>query len=155
MLTKRLSSKPAAASDDGPLPGGAAPGSDAPWALPAGTETVLDASALERLRELDPKGQNQLLARVIKAFETSAARLIPQLRESQRNGDHTGVRHVAHTLKSSSASIGAIKLSQLCAEIETKIRTDKLENIDSRVDAMCGEVEIVLQALKRLLDAST
>ena len=155
MLTKRLSSKPAAATDDRPSPGGAPQGADRPWTLPAGTETVLDAGALERLRELDPKGENQLLARVIKAFEASAARLVPQLQDAQRSGDQAGVRHVAHTLKSSSASIGAMKLSQLCAEIETKIRTDKLENIDSRVDAMCVEIEIVLQALKRLLDASS
>ncbi|HEX6707114.1 MAG TPA: response regulator [Albitalea sp.] len=153
MLTKRLSPRPASAADDTPPAGGA--GSNTPWTLPAGTETVLDAGALERLRELDPKGENQLLARVIKAFETSAARLVPQLQDARRAQDHAGIRHVAHTLKSSSASIGAVKLSQLCAEIETKIRTDKVENIDERVDAMCVEVEIVLQALKRLLDATT
>ena len=80
---------------------------------------------------------------------------MPQLQDASRCGDHTGVRHVAHTLKSSSASIGAIKLSQLCAEIETRIRTDKLENLDELVAAMSSEVEIVLQALRRLLDAQT
>jgi len=148
MLTKRLSAKPASAAGDVPPAGGA------PWTLPEGTEAVLDASALERLRELDPKGQNQLLARVIEAFETSAARLVPQLQDARRAGDTAGIRHVAHTLKSSSASIGALKLSQLCADIEAKIRTDKLENLGERVDAMCVEIEIVLQALKRLLDAS-
>jgi CheY-like chemotaxis protein len=149
MLTKRLSPRSQAPSDGVPQQGGA----DAPWAGVA--ESVLDSSALDRLRELDPKGENQLLARVIKAFESSAARLMPQLHDASRCNDHTGVRHVAHTLKSSSASIGAIKLSQLCAEIETRIRTDKLENLDELVAAMSSEVEIVLQALKRLLDAQT
>ena len=80
---------------------------------------------------------------------------MPQLRDARRAGDPAGIRHVAHTLKSSSASIGAVKLSQLCAEIEVKIRTDTVENIEPRIDAMCVEIEIVLQALKRLLDAST
>ena len=115
-------------------------------------DSVLDASALERLRELDPKGENQLLSRVIKAFETSCARLMPQMQEARRNGDHPGMRHVAHTLKSSSASIGAVKLSQLCAEIETKIRTERPENLDELAEAMAAEVEIVLQALQRLLN---
>jgi CheY-like chemotaxis protein len=149
MLTKRLSPRSQAPSDGTPAQGGA----DVAWAGAA--DSILDASALDRLRELDPKGENQLLSRVIKAFESSAAKLMPQLQDSRRAGDNTGVRHVAHTLKSSSASIGAIKLSQLCAEIEIKIRTDKLENLDELSDAMCAEVEIVLQALKRLLDAKT
>jgi len=148
MLTKRLSPHAPAPTDDGPAPGGA-PSAAAGGARGGGS--VLDESALERLRELDPKGENQLLARVIKAFESSAARLLPQLQDARRAGDHGGVRHVAHTLKSSSASIGAIKLSQLCGEIETKIRTDKLENLGERIDAMCAEVEIVLKALQRLL----
>jgi CheY-like chemotaxis protein/HPt (histidine-containing phosphotransfer) domain-containing protein len=149
MLTKRLGAKPASSASDLPPAGGA------PWTLPEGTETVLDAGALERLRELDPKGQNQLLARVIQAFDASASRLVPQVQDAQKSRDMGGIRHVAHTLKSSSASIGALRLSQLCADIEAKVRTDKLDNIDERVDAMVAEVEIVLKALKRLLDAST
>jgi two-component system sensor histidine kinase/response regulator len=149
MLTKRLSPHSPVPSDEAAASGGADPA----WANVA--NSVLDASALDRLRELDPKGENHLLSRVIKAFENSAARLMPQLQESRRAGDNTGVRHVAHTLKSSSASIGGIKLSQLCAEVEIKIRTDKLENLDELIDAMCAEVEIVLQALKRLLDGKT
>ncbi|CAG1019844.1 two-component system, NarL family, sensor histidine kinase EvgS [Burkholderiaceae bacterium] len=147
MLTKRLSPL-SAPTDEAPLPGAAPHSADAAWAGAA--DSVLDAEALQRLRELDPKGENQLLSRVIKAFESSAGRLLPQLLDAQGTGDMAGVRHVAHTLKSSSASIGAMKLSQLCADMEAKIRTDQLDNLDARVDAMCAELEIVLQALKRL-----
>src|SRR2546423_1026011 len=132
-MAQRPHAKPAAAASDLPPPGGAA------WTLPPGTEGVLDAAALERLRELDPKGENQLLPRVIQAFEASSTRLIPQLQEARRAHDMAGIRHVAHTLKSSSASIGALGLSQLCADIEAKIRTQTLENIDERVDALCTE----------------
>jgi signal transduction histidine kinase/DNA-binding response OmpR family regulator len=153
MLNKRLSARPAAAAGESPEPGGAA--LPQAGASPEDTEHVLDAEALGRLRELDPRGENQLLARVLKAFETSAARLVPQVEQSMRVSDHAGVRHVAHTLKSSSASIGAMKLSQLCADIETRIRTEKLDHLEPRVEAMCAEVQIVLKALKRLLDATS
>jgi CheY-like chemotaxis protein/HPt (histidine-containing phosphotransfer) domain-containing protein len=156
MLTQRLRARPSAGTPgDVPPAGGAPRDGGAPWILPPGTESVLDAEALERLRELDPKGENHLLARVIQAFEASAARLLPQLEEARSGRDMAGIRHVAHTLKSSSASIGAMKLSQLCADIEAKIRTERLENMEERVDAMRSEIEIVLQALKRLLDATT
>ena len=150
MLTRNLMLSAPMPLDEAPEPGAARP-NPVPAASPA-TTGVLDADALARLRELDPKGENRLLERVLKAFETSVARLLPQLQDSRQLGDRAGIRHVAHTLKSSSASIGAIKLSQQCADIETMIRLEKIEDLDARVDAMSAEVEIVLQALRNLMD---
>jgi signal transduction histidine kinase/CheY-like chemotaxis protein len=157
MMIKRLSPNAPTGSDETPRRTGGGGPSDIAWAPPAESADasaaglVLDAGALARLHELDPLGENQLLVRVIKAFETSAGRLVPQLQDACRAADTATVRHVAHTLKSSSASIGAVKLSQICAEIETGIRTNQLDNLDDRVDSMCAEIEIVLHALRRLL----
>ncbi len=151
MLTRNLMLCAPMALDEAPEPGMAR---TAP-AAPAPVSAVLDEQALARLRELDPRGANHLLERVLKAFETSVARLLPQLQEAHRLGDLAGIRHVAHTLKSSSASIGAIKLSQQCADIETMIRLEKIEDLDARVDAMCAEVGIVLQALRSLMDVKS
>ena len=64
----------------------------------------------------------KLVQRVVGAFETSANRLLPQLEAAHAAGEWDGVRHVAHTLKSSSASVGAFALSKLCAEVESLIR---------------------------------
>ncbi len=130
-------------------PGDAA-GPDA-QALPA----ELDAEALRRLRELDPTGANRLLERVFDAFAASAARLAPQMHAAHAAGDHAGVRHVVHTLKSSSASIGAIKLSQLCAEIEAMIRLDALDDLPARLGLMDRELAVVLQAVKNVRDLPT
>ena len=114
--------------------------------------SVLDGDALQRLRELDPSGKSRLLARVAQAFETSLERLMPELRSAWQAGDLQGVRHVAHTLKSSSASIGAIKLSSLCAEIESMIRLESRDGLAARVESMDRETVVVLQALRHLTD---
>ena len=121
----------------------------------ADTPPVLDPAALERLAELDPTGKNRLIERVFQAFESSTLRLMPQLREAQNAGDHATVRHVAHTLKSSSASIGAIKLSQLCAEIENMIRLETYDDLADRVGRMDRETNAVLQALKQIRGVET
>nr|WP_329688550.1 Hpt domain-containing protein [Caldimonas sp.] len=113
--------------------------------------TELDATALQRLRELDPGGQNQLLERVLRAFDSSARRLAVQLAESRLRDDLLGIRHVAHTLKSSSASIGALALSRLCAEIELSIRNEALAGLGERLDAVDRELNAVLQAVKSVL----
>ncbi len=111
---------------------------------------VLDAEALARLRELDPTGANGLLGRVLNAFQSSVTRLLPQMHAAQQRADAAGVRYVVHTLKSSSASIGAIKLSTLCAEIESMIRLGNFEDMQARVDAVEAEAGIVLRALARV-----
>jgi HPt (histidine-containing phosphotransfer) domain-containing protein len=115
---------------------------------------VLDAGALQRLRELDPTGKSRLLARVAQAFRGSVERLMPELGSAFAGGDLETVRHVAHTLKSSSASIGAIKLSSLCAEIESMIRLETRDGLAGRVQAMERETAVVLQALTHLIDGS-
>ena len=93
------------------------------------------------------------MERVLKAFETSVARLMPQLQAARADGHHADIRHVAHTLKSSSASIGALRLSQLCADIEAQVRLDRTEGLDGNVAAMVAEVDIVLKALRQLMDS--
>ncbi len=84
---------------------------------------VFDQQALHRLRALDPSGQNQLLNRVMKAFELSLQRLSTQLCNARQQQDVSAVRHAAHTLKSSSASVGALRLSGLCLDVETALRS--------------------------------
>ena len=112
---------------------------------------VLDAEALGRLRELDPTGQNQLLGRVLRTFLTSLDRLVPQLTDARRSDDFNGIRHVAHTLKSSSASIGALALSQLCAATEKAARQEEGDVLPSLLNDMDAELERVREALKRML----
>jgi CheY-like chemotaxis protein/HPt (histidine-containing phosphotransfer) domain-containing protein len=114
--------------------------------------TLFDQEALRRLKELDPKGENRLFERVAKAFEASVGRLMPQLDDAIRQQDQQGILHVAHTLKSSSASIGALKLSHLCAEIETMIRRQTGENLSTRLRELPLEVERVLEGLRVLLE---
>jgi HPt (histidine-containing phosphotransfer) domain-containing protein len=119
----------------------------------SGVAGVLDPEALGRLRELDPDGQSRLLSRVAGAFGTSVARLLPQMRTALEARDMAAIRHVAHTLKSSSASIGAVKLSRLCADIESMSREGRFEGLPDAIAAFNSEVTTVLDALKPMLES--
>ena len=115
-------------------------------------QLTLDPAALARLAELDPKGESRLIERVLKAYQTSAARLMPQLEAARLAGDSATIRLVAHTLKSSSASIGALTLSQLCAQLENDIRTEAGNDLNIGINAVTAAVGAVLQAIARLLE---
>ena len=128
-----------------PLPDAGRPGT-----VPS--DSVLDAAALAALRSLDPTGAGKLLERVLAAFESSTSRLVAQLRTARLAADAESVKHVAHTLKSSSASIGAVKLSQLCAEIEVMLRNGQtLPALDARLALLEGEIVAALAALRGVL----
>jgi len=118
-----------------------------------GAPALLDSQALARLRELDPGGKNQLLQRVVQAFLKSLERLLPELAQARAGAtlELGAVRHVAHTLKSSSASLGALELSRRCADIEAMVRNNQSEGLDSLLDGMQDEVERVRHALSELL----
>ncbi len=91
------------------------------------SDPVLNLQTLEHLARLDPHGRSQLLQRVLAAFDTSSQRLMPMWESACKSGDVAVLHHVAHTLKSSSASIGALRLSEICAEIEAGLRGQSIE----------------------------
>lgn len=108
---------------------------------------VLDADALDRLRELDPGGKAGLLQRVLSTYAQSLGRLLDQLAVARAASDAQGLRHVAHTLKSSSASVGALQLSALCADIERRVREGTGDDLGARLDALTLEGRRILAAL--------
>lgn len=111
---------------------------------------VLDADALARLCELDPEGKAGLLERVLTAYTQSLQRLLGQLQAARAEADVQAQRHVAHTLKSSSASVGALGLSALCAGVERRLRDGLLDGVDADLDELASEGRRVLAALHRL-----
>ncbi|MBN8511043.1 MAG: Hpt domain-containing protein, partial [Burkholderiales bacterium] len=123
-------------------------------AAEAAAPAVLDAAALQRLQALDPRGENQVVERVLRAFEGSLERLLDQAAAAQRQGDSDSVRHVAHTLKSSSASVGALRLSQHCSEVEHRLRQEQDPGIDASLAGLQHEGRRVLVAVRRLLGTS-
>jgi HPt (histidine-containing phosphotransfer) domain-containing protein len=122
-----------------------------PPAVSAAAGDVLDAQALARLQELDPGGQGGLVARVLATYAASLQRLLDQLRVARDAADRPAVRLVAHTLKSSSASVGALALSARCAEIERRLRDGDDDGLEVLLDALAEEGARVLVAVQQRL----
>ncbi len=136
-----------------PLPGAGEPLSraQAPGRSDA-ADAVLDADALARLAELDPKGESQLLQRVMKTFLTSAGRLSAQLEAGRASGDRAAIRMAAHTLKSSAGYIGALQLARCCVRLESASAQAEFAEIEQEIGAMCTALSITLEAVSRRLD---
>jgi HPt (histidine-containing phosphotransfer) domain-containing protein len=113
----------------------------------------LDAAALARLRELDPDGRHGVLHRVLTVFDTSLSRMLVQLAAEQEAGDPGVVAAIAHTLKSSSASVGALELSRACGLVERRLRDGASGDLDADVGSLLRHGHAALLSVRAMLRA--
>ena len=118
-----------------------------------GDEPVIDPQAIERLRELDPDGRQGVLLRVLRAYENSLARHLADMGSARDAADFDRLLRAVHTLKSSSAAVGAMGFSQRCADIELIVRAGKTMPDAADVQALIREGERVLTAVGAMLAA--
>ena len=114
---------------------------------------VLDAGALARLTELDPQGTGDLVQRVLSTYANALERSRQELLLLRQPLQQEPLRHLAHTLKSSSASVGALALSALCAQVEHNVRSQPAGEIGSLLDALQTEMQRVSGAVQAMLRA--
>lgn len=111
---------------------------------------MLDAQALARLRELDPDGRAGVVRRVLEAYQGSLRRSLDQLAAVPSPAAET-VSALAHTLKSSSASVGALELAQVCAEVERRLKAGDREGLERDIAQLLSHGEAALQAVATIL----
>ena len=112
---------------------------------------VLDTASLNRLRELDPGERNGLLQRVLRTYTQSLERMLVQWREARAAADANAMRVIAHTLKSSSASVGALALARTCAEVESNLRLDPGRELAPDIQRLLAESAAALVAVRAML----
>ena len=71
---------------------------------------------------------------------------------ARHTGDRNAIRLVAHTLKSSSASIGALTLSRLCAQLEGDIRAETRNDLNVGINAITVALGVALEAISQRLE---
>ena len=108
----------------------------------------VDRSVLHILKELQIEGEPDFLARVVNTYLTGSDPLIGQLETAFSQKDIEGMRLIAHRLKSSSANVGAMRLSEFCRMLEMDCRNNSGEDAEIMVSAIASEFTAVKQALE-------
>ena len=146
-----------AAAPSRPEPYAAAPavvGVEEPTAAPAPTAAVsgaINRHALDAIRALSADKGELLVQRVIKAFATDTPGHLQTLRAAIADANAAGMRRAAHSLKSSSANVGADTLAALCKDMEQLGRTDTTAGATTLLASMEREFGAVRQSLGALL----
>ncbi|AGL14294.1 ATP-binding protein [Actinoplanes sp. N902-109] len=95
---------------------------------PAPPEPPEDAVDLGKLRELEQQLEDRALVEItVNTFLSELDGRLAALAEALRTRDHDALRATAHTLKSSSALLGADPLAEACALVERKATAGSAE----------------------------
>jgi two-component system sensor histidine kinase/response regulator len=118
---------------------------------------VLDRQVLDQLSKVRTNGKAELLARVINVYLLESPKLMQKLKRAAHARDAREIARSAHSLKSSSANVGATMLSRYCEDIEASARradTEEASKILAKIETEFGCVQSALAAEFEMLAAS-
>jgi len=90
-----------------------------------------------------------MLAQLINCYLAESPILMQAMQTAVTNGEPMQLQRAAHTLKASSATLGATHLANLCKEMEYMGRNQDLTEASSKLVSIETEYERVKVALQR------
>jgi PAS domain S-box-containing protein len=122
---------------------------------PSSSAPLIDCTVLDEIMSFKKDGGRALLDNVIALYTKNTSVRIAALRDAIARGDAGEMKLQAHTMKSGSASVGAISLSALFAELESISGVYEMEKASALIDRAEEEFGAVSVALKRELQRRT
>jgi HPt (histidine-containing phosphotransfer) domain-containing protein len=108
---------------------------------------VLDRATMDALFD-SIGGDPDFLGELIDTYVGDAPEQLEALRAALATGAVAELVRPAHTLKSSSASLGALDLAERCRQLEASAKAGQSEAASEAIDAIASELERVMQALE-------
>jgi len=128
-----------------------------PVSLPAEAlpPVTLDTDVLDNLCKLSKRSKPVVLRKLVDNFLTNSPKLLAEMRSAVENEQVSTLQRVAHTLKSSSASYGALYLADLCRILEASARAGDAPIGIQQVEQIEAEYDNVKRALELQLEGES
>ena len=88
----------------------------------ANTPPVFDPSAIEKLRKVGGDEASIFIAEVAQLFLEETRKSLVELQGAAERGDRERAARIGHSLKSSAATLGLMRFSAACENLETTAR---------------------------------
>ncbi|MCX7839586.1 MAG: response regulator [Anaerolineae bacterium] len=121
---------------------------------PDETEPILNVRVLESFRQLQAPDEPDLVQQLIDLYLADVPERLNALRQAIAQGDATRLAQTAHSLKGSSANIGAQRVARVCLELERCGKANDLTSVAEQLAVLEQEIERARQALQELKEAS-
>ena len=112
---------------------------------------LFDPVAIEKLRQVAGEDDNTFVAEIAAVFLEEATQSIEGLKLGCETGDWQTVSRLAHSVKSSAATLGLMRLSDACKALEFDTRKAASSgDTSSLVAVVRDQFELALPTLKGL-----
>ncbi|MEI7643658.1 MAG: response regulator [Chloroflexales bacterium] len=112
---------------------------------------MISIAVLEQIQDSLGDGVSAVVAEIIDIFIEDLPLQLASLRQSVAEGTAPVIQRVAHTIKSSAATIGALGLATQCEDLEALARMGDLRGVSGRIaliEAVCAEVAAELRDVR-------
>ena len=120
-----------------------------------GNADVIDRQVLSQLRELQNIDDPALLSRVIKLYLVESPKIIGRIKQAVKQGSLIETERMSHSLKGSSANVGATALALICSDIHAAARAGNLSLSRGSMVGLDQEFARVQSALAQELETAT
>jgi histidine phosphotransfer protein HptB len=111
---------------------------------------TIDTDAIANLRDLNPGDNGEFLREIVGIYIEDTPKRLADLRSSLASGDVSSFTRAAHTIKGSSANVGAQVLKGIAERLEIVSRRDGLGAVASQISDCEDEFERVKAELRRI-----
>ena len=109
--------------------------------------TPIDLSVIRNFEKLQIDGEASMVESIVDAYLNGSQTMVAELRAMLAANDIDAIQQIAHSLKSSSANVGAMHLSSMSKELEMKCKNKNFGRIEDLVESIESEYPRVKEAL--------
>ncbi|MFH1214984.1 MAG: response regulator [Pseudomonadota bacterium] len=113
---------------------------------------VLDRERLDMIKSMNSPDNPAVLDRIIGIYMESSPEILRAIHGAVQKGDGSELSEAAHSLKTSSANLGAMDLSSFCKKLEDLGREQKTGEAGEYLDHLDALYQIVIDALGKELE---
>ncbi|SLM30230.1 Sensory box histidine kinase/response regulator [Desulfamplus magnetovallimortis] len=110
---------------------------------------TVDFTIFEELKTLQIEGEPDIVRQIQDAYLNDGELIVEELQAALADGNFDIVRQKAHTLKSSSANVGALRLSMYARELEKNCKNNEFSDSRDLFDKIQSEFLNVKETLTR------
>ena len=112
---------------------------------------VIDSASIENLRSLNPGDGDEFLREIITIYLEDTPQRIAEMEESLAGGDTPRFSRAAHSVKGSSANLGAMTVRHVAEQLEQQSNKHGLVNVAELVEALKVQFKIAQLEFSKFL----
>ncbi len=109
---------------------------------------LLNRNTIDNIRSLQREGSPDILGKIVGLYLDNSNKIMQEIEQSVSDKDGKSLRSSAHSLKSSSANLGADRLADMCKAMELCGKDNQLSSVDIQFKQLKKQYEVTCNALK-------